>query len=47
MVNVMDVALASHWVFTQWHARDVEVTSMWCRRANGIPSPSHNEIDNP
>ncbi len=47
VVDVMDVALANHWVFTQWHTHDVEVASMQCRKANGIPSPSCNEIDNP
>ncbi len=45
MANVVDVALANYKVFTLWHAHDVEVTSTWYMRANGIPSPSNSDIN--
>jgi hypothetical protein len=35
MVNVVDITLANHGVFTRRHARDVEVASVDTRRPMG------------
>jgi hypothetical protein len=47
VADVMDVTLANHGVFMQWHAHDAEVTSVWYKKANGIPSLFSNETNSP
>jgi hypothetical protein len=47
MVDVVNVTLANCKVFTQWHTHDVGVALVRYRKANGIPSPSSNDIDSP
>jgi len=47
VADVMDVTLANHGVFMQWHAHDAEVTSVWYKKANGIPSIFSNETNSP
>jgi hypothetical protein len=47
MANVMEATLANHGVFMRQHAHDVEVALAWYMRANGIPSPFNNDINNP
>jgi len=43
MLDVVDVALAIHGVFTGLCAHNAEVALTEYRRANGIPSPSSND----
>jgi hypothetical protein len=45
VVDIVDATLTNCEVFTQWHAHDAKVAPAWYRRANGIPSPSSNDID--
>ncbi len=47
MADAMEATLVNHRVFMYQHAHDAKVTSTGYRRANGIPSPSSNDIDNP
>ncbi len=39
MANVVDASLTNRRVFMQQHAHDVEGSSTWYRKVNGIPSP--------
>ncbi len=47
MVDAMEATLVNLMVFMYQHAQDVKVTSTRYRKANGILSPSSNDIDNP
>jgi hypothetical protein len=47
VADAMEATLVNHRVFMYQHAHDAKVTSTGYRRANGIPSPSSNDIDNP
>jgi hypothetical protein len=45
VANVVDVALANYGVFMWRHTHNVKVTSAWYRKANGILSPSNNDMN--
>jgi hypothetical protein len=47
VVHAMKVALANHEVFTCQHAQDAKVTLSWYGKANGIPSPSNSDTNDP
>ncbi len=47
MVDVVEVALANHGVFTCQHTQDAEAALTQYKRANGIPSPYNNDVNNP
>jgi uncharacterized protein (UPF0303 family) len=46
-IVVVDITLANHRVFMWQHTHDAEVSSTQYIRADGIPSPSRNDIDSP
>jgi hypothetical protein len=43
MLDVVDVTLAIHRVFTQWCAKNAEVALTEYKRANGIPFHSNSD----
>jgi len=47
VANVVDAALANRRVFIQQHAHDAKVTPTQYKKANGIPSPSGSDKNNP
>jgi hypothetical protein len=47
MANVVEATLANRGVFTCRHTQDTKVALTQYKRANGIPSPYNNDVDNP
>jgi hypothetical protein len=47
IIDVVDVTLVNRGVFMWQCAHDAEVSSTQYKRANGIPPPFGNDIDNP